>query len=163
MHNANELADLLEESIRLELGVAELYARYADFFPDDQAFWWQLTMEEKNHASLLKSARLFLKVHRFPQGLLLEDTKTLQLVSYRLGKRIEEFSAKPPGREFAYCYAYCLESSAAELHLQDIIAFGGDHAANPLKIFKHLGQDDCDHAERISGLIERYGYNCLCQ
>ncbi|MEE8377166.1 MAG: hypothetical protein V3R45_02225 [Candidatus Aminicenantaceae bacterium] len=54
---SGDFKELLETSIELELLVSDLYSLYNEIFPEDSDFWWDLSFEEKNHASLLESMR----------------------------------------------------------------------------------------------------------
>ncbi|MFC1541061.1 hypothetical protein ACFL50_01285 [Candidatus Latescibacterota bacterium] len=45
------LKNIMEESIQLELKIAELYKLFIRTFPKDAYFWWELSEEEKNHAA----------------------------------------------------------------------------------------------------------------
>ena len=51
----NKLKELANEAIQLELNVAKLYMTFQTIFPQDDEFWWDLVIEEQNHASLLRS------------------------------------------------------------------------------------------------------------
>ena len=63
-----------EESIKLELRVADLYLLFHKLFPQDAKFWWKLVLEEKNHASLVISGKYFFEPQgKFPHGILEPD------------------------------------------------------------------------------------------
>ena len=52
------LPQLLEESIKLELNVSKLYGIFSSAFPEDADFWKKLSLEEENHAVLIKLVRV---------------------------------------------------------------------------------------------------------
>ncbi len=52
---SQNFSQLIREAIQLELNVAKLYLLFHDLFPEDGDFWWQLVIEEENHAALLKT------------------------------------------------------------------------------------------------------------
>jgi len=56
---SDDLRRLIDEAIKLELNMAELYLSFHNRFSEDAGFWWKLTIEEKNHASLLKSGKQY--------------------------------------------------------------------------------------------------------
>jgi len=65
----DNLTKLLEEAILLELHVSKLYLLFSKLFPEDADFWWQICLEEKNHAALLKSGKtLFCHRNFFPMN-----------------------------------------------------------------------------------------------
>ena len=53
-----ELSRILDESIQLELNVADLYLSFCHAFAEDKDFWSHLAEEEGNHAALLRSGKL---------------------------------------------------------------------------------------------------------
>ena len=146
-----KLSDLLEESIELELNAGRLYQIYSEFFTEDRGFWHRMSMEEMNHASLLKSARNFLAVGKFPPSMLCPDPGPIRDASALIKEKIAQYRDKRPSRPEAYRFALELETSAAEQHMQDIMHDTGDDKV--LEIFKKLAGDDLDHAERIKALI----------
>ena len=65
---AADLDNYLNEAIELELNVSDLYLLFYNLFPMDSNFWWNLTIEEKNHAALLKNLKdLYHVCHEFPE------------------------------------------------------------------------------------------------
>ena len=68
--NREHIRELLQVSIHLELQVSELYLLYHETFQQDKDFWWKMALEEKNHAALLKSGRLYLEMGMFPAELI---------------------------------------------------------------------------------------------
>ena len=53
----DKIIKILDESIKLELNIADLYLVFHEKIPEDSKFWWQLLLEEKNHATLLKTGK----------------------------------------------------------------------------------------------------------
>ena len=138
----------LDASIELELNVGDLYALYSRTFPEDTDFWWNLSLEEKNHAALLRSGReYFLPLQRFPAHILHHDLDELRQTNQHIRRLIEEHTAAPPSRETAFHTAVQLEESAGEAHFQQFMATEQPHGT--AKLFQTLNQDDRDHAERI--------------
>ncbi|MEA3487197.1 MAG: hypothetical protein U9R20_06020 [Thermodesulfobacteriota bacterium] len=67
---------LIEESINLELNIADLYFLFHELFPEDADFWWRLVLEEKNHAALIRSGKKYFEpVNKFPRNLLHHSCK----------------------------------------------------------------------------------------
>lgn len=145
------LASLLEESIILELKAGELYRLYSQLFPDDRDFWIRLSLEEMNHAALLKSARQFLNIGKLPPEALYRNIDTLREINSRISQRIEQYRDVRPDECQAYAFAQELEMSAAEKHFQQIMESAGDERI--FEIFRKLAGSDRDHAERIKGMI----------
>lgn len=145
----NDFAVLLEESIRLELQVANLYLLYKNMFPEDADFWGKLMLEEVNHASILRSLKeCFAPVDLWTQGLLAPVLVDLQTVNGKLTGLLGKCREGKPPRAEAFWVALELEQSAGELHFQEFM-----ETVEPFseldKVFKRLNGDDRDHAKRI--------------
>ncbi len=150
--SSQHIQQLLQSSIELELNVSELYLQYSVIFEEDKGFWWQLALEEKNHAALLRSAEHYVSLGIFPREVLLDKLDVLHQTNRDILNTIRKFKEAIPEWEPAYRYALLLENSAAELHFQDIMT--EDSPSKVLKIFQALSGDDKDHALRIRKLIQ---------
>ncbi len=117
-------------------------------FPDDAAFWWQLHLEERNHASLLRSIKnTFLPINVYPDGLVLPSLQQLKKTNECLQSLLEKFRDEPPARDEAFSIAMEVETSAGEIHFQ---RFAEQRHENKIdKIFCRLVSEDKDHLERI--------------
>jgi hypothetical protein len=145
------LKELLETSIELELLISDMYSLYGDLFSDDAEFWWKLSLEEKNHASLLESGRLYLDRGVLPADAVFEDLGTLIETKERIQNLITQYKKNSPAFEDAYYEAVKIESSAAEFHFQVLLASHSD--SKVIQIFQELGGADRDHAQRVSDLL----------
>lgn len=142
------LAELIEESIELELNAAGLYALFHFAFPDSAPFWWQLHLEEKNHASLLRSIKdTFLPISVYPEGLILPSLQKLKKTNERLQTLLAEFRKVPPSIDEAFRIAMEIETSAGEIHFQK---FAEQQHENKIdQIFSALVREDKNHLQRI--------------
>ena len=50
-----KLSKLIDELIKVELNVAKIYMFFSDTFSEDSDFWWQLALEEKDHADRIRT------------------------------------------------------------------------------------------------------------
>jgi hypothetical protein len=79
------LKRLIGEAIELELNVADLYLLFYHKFPEDSDFWWKLSIEEKNHAALLKTALRMTDMQvKIPVDLLPTGIEELKRASSRI-------------------------------------------------------------------------------
>lgn len=151
-----ELMQLIDESIKLELSVADLYKIFHKAFPDDSAFWSKLALEEEHHASLIKDARDFLlSGQEFPHELLAPKVQMLVEVNSKLAPLLEEYSENPPSREAAFNVALNVEESAGEVHFQR--AMENYSTSTMMRVFQILNNDDKDHARRIRAYMSDNG------
>jgi len=149
----NLIERIVEESISLELNVSELYGLFYRMFEEDKDFWWELKMEEINHATLLKAAKdVFSDSHKFPQELISDSWQTLLDANNDLLKMIDDFSKNPPSRETAFNTALKIEVCAGELHFQE--AMEQTEGSEILKILQKLNKEDKDHEKRIRAYMQ---------
>jgi hypothetical protein len=138
--------DYLEEGVKNELNVSQLYSIFYTYCPEDHKFWWDLSMEEVNHASLLRSAKEFYKAGYFPFEISNEDIKEIVDLNDMFPSIIEDFKNNP-SRKKAFEIAIKLENSVGEMHYQKFMTNDNDDKIT--KIFKKLNKDDKNHEERI--------------
>jgi len=148
-----KLKELLEASIELEQCMSELYFLYTKLFPEDSEFWWKLANEEVNHASLLKSGRIYLEKGILPKEMLHEDITVLKTTIKWIQMLIKKYTQTAPSFEDAYFEAIKLESSAGEFHFQVLMTEETD--SKIVKIFQDLAGDDKDHNRRVLDLLTR--------
>ena len=148
----DDLIELAEEAMKLEYNVSKLYMIFRDAHPEDQDFWWQLVIEEGNHAALIKSGRdYFMPVGAFPEGMF-PAMEEMEKANKQLESLLKKYTADPPSREVAFNVALKTEMSAGELHFQHTMAKPAD--SKVLELFQKLNQDDKDHAKRIRAYME---------
>lgn len=147
------LSDILQESIELELNIARLYTLFHDMYPDDEDLWWQLAIEERNHAALLRHE----KSNRqngctMAEGLLAPDLEALMAANNKVLQLIEHFRSASPPPEEAFSTALDIENSIGEAHYQAFMDNSETHSVAD-ELFRQLNQDDKDHARRIEAYM----------
>jgi hypothetical protein len=143
----DEFMKLIEEAIRLELNIAELYMLFYRQFDQDAQFWWQLVIEEENHAALLKTVQqMELTNVNTPRELFPERVGELEKVNLAIRETLVKFE-KTPERERAFQFAYMIETSAGEMHFNAFMK--NSMESRVTRIFKKLNGADLDHADRI--------------
>ena len=152
MESLKDFKRLIDEAIRLELIVSDLYFLFHSQFPEDSEFWWALAMEEVNHASLLRTVRQMETVDvPVPDDLLPANIEEL-VRSTRLVKEMMEAFEKEPDREKAFRFSYQVENSAGELHYDTFMKHAPESTV--AKVFRKLNGNDLDHAQRIKEYSE---------
>lgn len=151
-----DIFQIVEAAATLELNVAQLYLNFHHQFPDDSVFWWQLAVEEKNHAALLKSGCAnLIKAGLFPAGIVPNSLNPLVAVNKRLEKILAETTANPPSRAQAFRLAIQMEESAGEIHFENFTKMPPKTMAE--EMFQHLNRDDKDHARRLRDYAKEKG------
>lgn len=152
----NNLSDILQESIELELSISRLYTLFHDLYPDDEDLWWQLAIEERNHAALLR----YEKSNRqngceMAEGLLANDLEAITAANNKVVQLTERFKSTSPPREEAFSTALDIENSIGEAHYQAFMDSSEVHSVAD-ELFRQLNQDDKDHARRIEAYMESH-------
>ncbi|BDV44404.1 hypothetical protein GURASL_33270 [Geotalea uraniireducens] len=151
-----ELRRLVNEAIALELNASRLYALFQELFPEDALLWQTLSIEEENHAALLKNGRRhFLPQGIFPRELLPDSLEPLVEKNRELERLLVIFEQAPPSRRQAFLLAIELEEAAGEVHFQRAMASVANSQA--LKVFQLLNKDDRDHAARLCAYMADNG------
>jgi hypothetical protein len=163
MTEESDLLKLANEALQLEYNVSELYLIFRDAYPEDAGFWWQLVIEENNHAALIKSGRdYFIPEGVFPYEIF-PSMDELQKANKVLLSLLDKYNNYPPTREEAFNLALKTELSACEIHFQRTMTKSTNSKA--LSLFQKLNQDDKDHAKRIRAYMKQEGIlesDCNC-
>ena len=148
----NDLIKLAEEAMRLEYNVSKLYMIFRDTHPEDADFWWQLVIEEGNHAALIKSGlEYFAPVVSLPEEMF-PAMEEMVKANKNLESLLKQYTAELPSRETAFNVALKTEMSAGEIHFQQVMTKSAD--SKVLAMFQKLNQDDKDHAKRIRAYMK---------
>jgi len=153
----NELSRILDESIQLELNVADLYLCFCQAFAEDKVFWAHLAEEEKNHARMLRGGKLESSVEgKFPVNILTTNLNALLKANKEIKELVEQHQQKPPSsRASAFEIAIKVEESTGEI---DFSCFMAQEANSPaLKLLRKLNKEDRDHARRIRNYMRENG------
>ncbi len=150
-----EIEKIIDESIKLELNVSNLYTIFQKIFPDDGDFWAHLVLEEQHHASLIKDARDTFMSERSAHDLLAPKLEMLEIVNGKLSALLEEYSKTAPSRETAFNVALNLEESAGEVHFQR--GMEKAETSTVVMVFQVLSINDMNHADRIRAYMNEKG------
>jgi len=141
------IKQLLDEAIKLELNVSNLYFVFFKSFPEDSNFWWKLVIEEKNHAALIEGIKTMSSVvGEYPNGITPDNIEQLIESNKKVTAITEDFK-KAPSRKGSFLIAYEIEQLAGEIHCQEFIK--GDCTSEVYKFIQEINKFDIDHAERI--------------
>lgn len=154
---SENLKQLIEEAIKLELNVAEIYLSFHYRFPEDANFWWKIAIEEKNHAALLKNGKqFFLDAGMFPSELVGDSLEALVDANNKLENILRQEKEAHPPRAAALNLAIKLEELAGEVHFQNAMQ-KAKYPSEAIQLFQSLNEDDKDHANRIRNYMRQHG------
>lgn len=151
---------MLEASIELELQVAKLYMLFHHKLPQDSDFWWNLMLEEQNHAALLRSIKdVFVPRGSIPENLLAESSESISNTFAALKGWCKYYSDMPLTRSKAFNIALAIENSAAEIHFQRFMDKSPHSRVD--EVFQQLNTDDKDHAQRIMHYMQTHNIDVV--
>ena len=147
-----KIESLINESIKLELLLSELYWHFKTQCTEDKEFWEQISGEEIEHAELLRKSKGFIDSKKgFPIEILPKDIDEIKITIKKIKKSHIKFQ-KNPGRNNALKIALSLENSLTEVHYQKFMTTDSDSwIAN---VFKILNGADKDHIKRIKKYMQ---------
>jgi hypothetical protein len=152
----DDLSIILDEFIHLEMNVAEVYNIFHCAFPEDDDFWWQLHLEESNHAALIKSAKdVFVPLGKYPPEFLSVSLENLRNSNDELFNIVKKFKDNHISRDVAFNIALQLESLFGEEHYQQFMNKKPDTKLD--EIFQKINNDEKNHAIRISSYMKDHG------
>ena len=156
IHMDKHLGHIVEESVKLERNVGELYKVFSQTFDEDAPFWDRLCEEEENHAQLIeKVGGLDFLTNKIIPDMLSEKLNEIREANRSISSCIDENRSKPPSREEAFNLALKLEDSATEIHYQKFM--NNDSEDMLSQTFQRLNADDKDHFTRISAYMKEHG------
>ncbi|MDA3798936.1 MAG: rubrerythrin family protein [Kiritimatiellae bacterium] len=148
----NDLQKIIDESIKLEQNIAATYLFFKENFKEDESFWWKLVVEEKHHAALIRSAKMYFDpVEQFPARLLATTLEELTSTNETFESYLKKFRESTPTREEAFNLALVYESSAGEIHFQNFMMKNSNAEID--KVFQQLNGDDVNHFKRIKAYM----------
>ncbi len=138
----------LGESVALELNIGDLYQYFSVKFPQDHNFWWNLSIEEMNHAAIIESIDdIFLGDSILPYNSLDIQTEELKKKNHLIKEQIELYKTGSLTRTAAFKFACDLENSIGESHFE--LFMTAIQNSMVAKIFQKLNGEDIHHAKRI--------------
>lgn len=152
-------SEFLEESIKLERHIGDIYYLFAQIFTEDKIFWSRLSEEEDKHANVLEGLRPWAAMKLKIDQLLLPDFKELKIRNAAVKEVFEMARKHSPTREIAYNAAYQLELTASEIHYQKLITEKTDNKL--VKSMQQLNGEDKNHLKRIKRRMDKLGIKVI--
>lgn len=151
-----EIDAIIQESIRHELLISDLYQVFYDSFPMDSGFWWTLLVEEKNHAAVIRSLSVSIPDRDdFPKALVFNHLDILRKSNGNIMEMIDIYRSSPPTRHEALRLALAIEQSSAESMYQDVMS--DQYPTEIIGMIQQINHNDRDHATRIQDYMIQKG------
>lgn len=93
---------ILEEGIKLELNMSDLYLFYSNNFIEDKEFWQQMAEEEKEHASLFRMVKDLIEFSPSLDDIIFVNFNELKVANNSIVNAIKNFKKTLPHKDDAY-------------------------------------------------------------
>jgi len=145
---------IVDEAIRFEHNLASLYLQFFEAFPEDGELWWDLSVSEEGHASLLESSQKLFR-DEFAHDTADADLDGLRRSNERLESMIQSLGEEPLAREEAFRIAVAFEGDQNEHTLFGLLTIEPSQPAG--KLVDSIHRDDSLHEERIRDYAAKAG------
>jgi len=140
----------------IELGVAGIYKTFSELLPGDKDLWYELAMEEENHASILVIGSKYNEIGELPDYMV-PDSLPAMKETIKLVKETEKRAlSEPPTLRAALDMSLKLEKTKEESYLPEILAKETD--SEVVSRLKRLLTDTKQHIRKIMDYKKRKGY-----
>ena len=137
---------IVDEAIRFERNLSSLYLQFFEAFPEDGDLWWELSISEEEHASLLESGQKLFR-DEFASEEVSADPDGLRRSNEDLESMIRRLGKEPAEREETFRAAIEFEGSENERTLFDLLEI---RPSNPAKeLVDSIHEEDSVHARKI--------------
>jgi hypothetical protein len=137
---------IIDEAIRFERNLSFLYFQLSKTFPEDGELWWELSLAEEGHASLLESGQKLFR-DEFAADVIDADLDGLRRSNENLESTIGSLEKEPLDRGDAFRVALGFEVDPNERTLFNLLEIKQPDPAKDLVDSIH--RDDSVHERRI--------------
>jgi rubrerythrin len=140
--------------IEYELLISEIYMKFAHLNQEDADLWWKLAIEEKGHASILKSGKdAFAPLNMFPEEFLKLSLEKMEEELHKMQHLLDKIKSHPEkfSQIIALKTAIALENKTIEKLFEDLMNRNPEDQA--LKIFQKLNSETRAHAQRLQDYL----------
>jgi methylthioribose-1-phosphate isomerase len=157
--NREIILKILEESIKLEKSIGNLYMLFHTYYTEDKTFWYRMATDEQKHATIIEGLRPWINLGARIDDFLLDDLQELKDKNSAIEAIIEKAEEEKPTRETAFNLAYRIEVTASEIHYQKIMTEQTDNKL--LVAMQELCNADKDHQKRIRKMMDTIGIKLI--
>jgi len=145
---------IVDEAIRFEHNLASLYLQFFEAFPEDGELWWDLSVSEEGHASLLESSQKLFH-DEFTRDTVDADLGGLRRSNEELESMIRRLGEVPLEREEAFRIAIACEGDQNERTLFSLLKIESSQPAR--KLVDSMHREDSVHEQKIRDYAAKAG------
>jgi hypothetical protein len=137
---------IIDEAVRFERNLSSLYLQFLEAFPEDEDFWWELSIDEQRHASSLETGQKLFH-DEFAREVVIADLDGLRQSNEDLESTIQRLGKEPLDRAEAFQIALRFECDENEATLFELLEIGPSDPASTL--VDSLHREDLVHQQKI--------------
>ncbi len=137
---------IVDEAIRFERNLSSLYLQFLEAFPEVEDLWWELSVDEQQHASLLDAGQKLFH-DEFAREVVSADLDGLRRSNEDLESTIQRIGKEPLDRGEAFQMALRFECDENEATLFDLLEIEPSDPAKTL--VNSLQHADSEHVQKI--------------
>lgn len=142
----------LKEAYLIERNLASFYFALSNQFREHREFWWKLSIEEENHASIFKTyIDNLIPMDLFPAEIIDLDLNNLRNTNQLIMDAIAQSSNASLPKKELYKLALMFEGMSGEFAFQKALEKNPD--SKSLQLVHSIGKDTTNHASRIEAIL----------
>jgi hypothetical protein len=145
---------IVDEAIRFEHNIASLYLQFFEAFPEDGELWWELSISEERHASLLESSQKLFR-DEFARDTVEADLDELRRSNEELESTIRRLGEEPLAREEAFRIALSFEGDQNERTLSSLLEIEPSERARG--VVDSIHHEESVHEQKIRDYAAKGG------
>jgi hypothetical protein len=145
---------IVDEAIRFEHNIASLYLQFFEAFPEDGELWWELSVSEEGHASLLESSQKLFH-DEFARDTVEANLDELRRSNEELESMIRRLGEEPLAREEAFRIAVAFEGDQNERTLFSLLKIEPSERAR--EVVDSIHHEESVHEQKIRDYAAKEG------
>ncbi len=151
-----ELSERIKTCIAIESAIAEIYHSFAKLFPEEKNFWYELAMEEENHASVLLEGSRYVELGILPGYVVPKSLRKMKRTLQLIDDTRKEMESGHMSMKEALDAAMKLELTMEESYVLEVLTSETDDEV--ISRLQKLLSDTKLHITKVSEYIQKKGY-----
>lgn len=151
-----KLSERIKTCIAIESGIAEIYHSFSGLFPKAKSFWYELAMEEENHASVLLVGSKYVKSGKLPGYIVPRSLKKMKSTLQLIDDIKEKINSGNISMKEALDMAMKLELTMEESYVLEVLT--RETKDEVIARLQKLVGETKVHVTKISEYMQRKGY-----
>jgi hypothetical protein len=150
------LHERLKACIAIELGVADIYRAFTEMLPEAKEFWYELAMEEENHASILVIGSKYNEIGKLPDYIVPDSLPNMKTTLELVRDIDAKIKSERPSLKTALDMALLLEKTMEESYMPEVLSKETD--SEVASRLKKLLADTRKHKVKVAEYMKSKGF-----